>query len=112
MKLANVIEVRDVPVPAGEDPSRIGPGTRERIEELLRRYPGIDQSEAEEIRHFLSRGSHYEIGRVSGSDEFRDKVAKFREENASYFRLKWWEVMIFLGCTAGPTALLAWRFWG
>ncbi|MDT9600668.1 hypothetical protein [Sphingosinicella rhizophila] len=112
MKQANVVSVRDVP-PADSAPSHYGDHQkRQRIEGLLRRYPETNEAETKEIISFLTTGSHLDVGLVSGSDPFKDKVTRFRAEHGSHFRLKLSEVALFLLFVGGPVAATAWRFLG
>ncbi len=112
MKQANVVSVRDV-APADSAPARFGDfQKRQHIEGLLRRYPKTSEAETKEIIAFLATGNHLDVGLVSGSDELREKVARFRSEHSSHFRLKLHEVALFLLVTGGPVAALAWRYLG
>jgi hypothetical protein len=109
MKTANMIEARDV-TRAVPQPARHGDWVkREHIEDLLRRYP-CNEDETAEIAHFLTKGSHLDVGLVSGSDELKEVVDRFRKENSRYFRLKLHEIAAFLIATAGPVGLLCWQF--
>jgi hypothetical protein len=52
------------------------------------------------------------VGLVSGSDEFREKVAAFKKQHRQHFRLKAHEVLMFLVAAGGPVAALFWRYLG
>lgn len=110
MNSAKVVSVRDVPAPERYDPAYTDPEGRAREQELLRLYPGTTDDETAEIRHFLTKGRILEVGLVSGSDEFRDKVAAFREEHDRHFRLKPRELLGFLLITAVPVGALVWHY--
>lgn len=110
MKEANAMELRDVPATTNAAPLGGDKAKRQRIEELLRRYPGTSDAETAEIRHFLATGSHLDVGLVSGSDEFREKVSAFKKQHRQHFRLKAHEVLMFLVAIAGPIGALAWRY--
>jgi hypothetical protein len=112
MKSANVIEVRDV-VSTGSADMKLGDrAKRQRIEELLRKWPDTKEAETAEIRHFLATGSHLDVGLVSGSDELRETVQRFRSANHQHFRLKGREVFTFLLVTLGPIGAMFWRYLG
>ena len=107
MKKANIIEVRDV------TPARLGnPEKRQSIEGLLRRWPETTEAETAEILHFLASGNHLDVGLLSGSDEFREKVQRFRTEYRRDLRPKAREVFLFLLVTVGPVAALFLRYLG
>ena len=112
MKQANVVSVRDVSA-ADNAPARFGDHQkRQHIEGLLRRYPQTSEAETKEIITFLATGNHIDVGLVSGSDEFKEKVARFRAEHSSHFRLKLHEAALFLLLVGGPVAALSWRYLG
>jgi hypothetical protein len=112
MKQANVVSVRDLS-PADSAPARFGDyQKRQHIEALLRRYPGTSEAETKEIITFLATGNHLDVGLVSGSDEFRQKVARFRSEHRGHFRLKVYEAALFLLLVGGPVGAMAWRYLG
>jgi hypothetical protein len=112
MKQANVLSVRDVR-PADSTPARYGDyRKRQHIEALLRRYPVTSEAETTEIITFLATGNHLDVGLVSGSDEFAEKVARFRAEHRSHFRLKLHEAALFMLAIGGPVAAMAWRYLG
>ncbi len=110
MKYANVIEVRDVPVPAKPAVHGGDPEKRKRIETLLRRYPDINEAEVAEIGHFLATGRHLDVGLVTGIDELKEPVRHFKQEHGRFFRLRAQEIALFLLFTAGPVAAMAWRY--
>jgi hypothetical protein len=112
MKQANVVSVRGL-TPADSGPARYGDlQKRQQIEGLLRRYPQTSEAETKEIITFLATGNHLDVGLVSGSDEFKDKVERFRAEHKSHFRLKLYEAALFVVLVGGPIAAMAWRYLG
>lgn len=72
------------------------PARRANIETLLRAYPNTTEAETADILHFLSKGKHMDVGLVSGSDEFKDKVEQIKRENRDLFRVGPVEGAIFL----------------
>lgn len=110
MKSAKVMSVRDVPAPDRSDPAYTDPEARARAEELLRLYPDTTDDETAEIRHFLTKGRILEVGLVSGSDEFREKVAAFRKEHDRHFRLKPREIVAAILIAAAPVGALVWHY--
>ncbi len=61
---------------------------RRRVEELLRQHPITADNETAGIRRFLATGMHLDVGLVGGSDEFREKVRRFRKERSQQLRPK------------------------
>lgn len=112
MKYAKVTQVRDIEPGHRTSLEEGNTAKRKRIEQLLRNYPVTTEAETLEIRHFLATGSHLEVGLVSGSDEFREKVRAFRKDHRKHFRLKAHEVILFLAAIGGPIMTLIWRYLG
>lgn len=110
MKTANDLNVRNVPARDRSDPAYTDPEGRERAEKLLRLYPNTTEEETVEIRHFLTKGRILEVGLISGSDEFRDKVAAFRKEHERHFRLKLHEIVAALLIVTALVGALLWYF--
>lgn len=110
MKLAKVVNVRDVPAPERSDPAFTDPEGRARAEALLRLYPNTTDAETAEICRFLTKGRILEVGLVSGSDEFREKVIAFHKEHERHFRLKPRQLLGFLAITVLPVAALVWHY--
>lgn len=109
MKLAKVVDVRDARAPVTCDPWLTNPAQRMRAEELLRRYPNTTKEEAAEIRMFLTKGRHYDVGMVAGSDELGDKVTAFREAYKRHFQLRPYKA-VGLILLLGILVATAWYF--
>lgn len=77
MKYAKVVSAQEVRAKDACDPWLTDKEQRARAEELLLRYPATTEGEVAEIRLFLTKGRHYDVGMVEGSNAFRDKVAAF-----------------------------------
>jgi hypothetical protein len=86
------------------------PPDRERVSELLARYPRISGEEVREILNFMLTGRHLEIGLLTSSERLRPQLDAFMEDHQSHFRLKWGEGV---AVSAGLVALLAiaWLVW-
>lgn len=73
---------------------RIVPAQRpnsDRVAELVRRYPGVTQDEAKEIRTFLNSGRLLDIGLLCSDDGLRPKVESFIEHHKMPSRSNWRE---------------------
>jgi hypothetical protein len=108
MKMANVVSVRDVEQETHPELNRSG--RRKEIEALLRRYPNVRDSETQEIVRFLATGPHLDVGLVTGNDELAEKVNAVRRANASHFKLKVHEVLLFLLAAGGPAVFLLGKY--
>ncbi len=109
MKMANVVVVRDI-APEEKHPELRQTPRRQRIEELLRRYPSIRESETEEIVRFLATGPHLDVGLIAGSDEFADKVRALRKRHKKHFQLHFHEALLFVVAVLGPAILIGAKY--
>jgi hypothetical protein len=56
------------------------PGRRAQIEELLRRYPKVSDSETSQIRNFILSSSRSDFDQLAQHEVYRDKVARIIRE--------------------------------
>ena len=112
MKEANVTSVRTICPPNDNPPDleKAPRSRRQRIEMLLGRYPATTEAENAEILHFLACGPHLDVGLVLGNDELKEKVGAFKRANASHFRLKPREVLLFVMVTGIVVGPLFWQY--
>jgi hypothetical protein len=110
MQAAQSSVARKAPAVEKYDPAYTDPEGRARAEELLRRYPDTTDEETAEILSFLKKGKFLEVGLVSGSDEFRDKVAELRKKHDQHFRLKPRELIVGLVVAMVPIGALVWNY--
>jgi hypothetical protein len=54
---------------------------RERVSDLLERYPRLSEREVGEIVNFLRNGPHIEIGFLTSNVQLRPKLEAFMEEH-------------------------------
>lgn len=108
MKLAKVVEVRDIHTSSKVDPAFTDPVRRGHVEELLRSYPHTSEAETAEILEFLRYDKHMDVGLVSGSDEFKQKVGIIRRENQKLFRVSPIEGAAFALLMIVPLAAIIW----
>lgn len=64
---------------------------RERISELVYRYPRVSADEAKEILTFLRTGKHLDVGMLTSNDRLRPQLAAFMEDHKKEFGVKWSE---------------------
>lgn len=90
--------------------TRASRSDRERISELVSRYPRITDHQAMEIIAFIRTGRHLDIGLLTSSDEIRPKLDAFMEDHKADFRVKWWEGAAVIGGIAA-FLVICWLVW-
>ena len=60
---------------------------RERVEQLLGRYPDINLEESGEILRFLKKGPLLEVGLLSSDERLKPRLDRFRSDHARHFAL-------------------------
>jgi len=53
----------------------------ERVESLLKRYPGLSDDELHEVLLFVRKGPALEVGLLSGKEEIRPQLDRFRADH-------------------------------
>ena len=83
---------------------------RERVSELLVRYPRLSEEEASEILQFLRTARHLDVGLLSRNDNLRPRLEAFIRDHQRHFRVNWREGVAVAG---GVLVLLvtAWLIW-
>ena len=82
----------------------------ERVADLVSRYPGVTEDEAQEIVTFMRTGRHLDVGLLTADDAIRPKLDAFMHDHKADFRVKWWESAAVTGGIAA--ALIAfWLIW-
>jgi hypothetical protein len=82
----------------------------ERVADLVSRYPGISDDEANEIATFMRTGRHLEIGLLTADDTIRSNLDAFMHDHKAEFRVKWWESAAVTGGIA-VVLIMFWLFW-
>ena len=85
------------------DPARV-----DRMAELFRQYPEIDDTAKAELLLFLRRGRQIEIGMVSAREGMAERMSRFRHDHGEHFRLRPYQVIGFILLIVGPLTALAW----
>ena len=80
---------------------------RERIADLLSRYPRVSARETDDILAFLRTGRHLDISLLTINERLRPQLDAFMADHQSQFRIKWSEASAVIG---GIVALLL-IFW-
>jgi hypothetical protein len=80
---------------------------RERIADLLSRYPRLSHHETGEIVTFLRTGRHLDIGMLTSSERLRPHLDAFMADHRSHFRVKWGEGSAVIGGIVALQLMLA-----
>jgi hypothetical protein len=83
---------------------------RERVSDLLSRYPGITAREIQEIITFLKTGRHLDVGLLTSNDGIRPKLDRFMDDHKSHFRVKLGEAVLLISAIVAFLAI-AWLVW-
>jgi hypothetical protein len=79
----------------------------ERVADLVSRYPGVTEDEAQEIVTFMRTGRHLDVGLLTANDSIRPKLDAFMKDHRADFRVKWWES----AAVTGTIAVILIAFW-
>ena len=90
--------------------SRVQRSDRDRVADLLSRYPEVSEKEEREILTFLRTGRHLDIGLLTSDQQLRRKLDAFVEKHKAHFRVAAGETV---AVSAGIVALLLlfWLIW-
>lgn len=84
--------------------------TRERVAQLLSRYPRIARHEIDEILTFLRTGRHLEIGLLTSNEGIRPQLDAFMQDHKNEFQLGWAEATVVVSAILAFLAIL-WFVW-
>jgi hypothetical protein len=96
--------------PAMHEEVRALRADRERVADLLSRYPNLSDGEAEEILTFLRTGRHLDVGLLTSNEELKPNLDAFMDHHKSHFQVKWSEGALVIAAIAGVIAIL-WLVW-
>lgn len=65
----------------------VGESRRDRVEDLLTRYPDVTPGETAEIMRFLKKGLPLEVGLLTSNEALRPQLQRFRADHRSDFSL-------------------------
>jgi hypothetical protein len=83
---------------------------RERVSDLLARYPSVSDGESHEILSFLRNGRHLDIGLLTSNRRLRPKLDAFMADHKAHFRIGIGEGTAVIGGILLILALL-WLVW-
>jgi len=92
--------------PAMHEEVRALRADRERVTDLLTRYPRVSSEEAGEILTFLRTGRHLDVGLLTSNVALRPNLDAFMEDHKSHFQVKWGETTLVVAGLAALVAIL------
>ena len=84
--------------------------TRDRVAQLLSRYPEVTDDDVVEIVEFLRTGRHLDIGLLTADDELRPKLDAFIEEHKGQLRVRLEELAAVIALLAA-FLFTCWLLW-
>lgn len=83
---------------------------RNRISDLLSRYPRLSSAESGEVITFLRTARHLDVGLLTSDEKLRPKLDAFMEEHRAHFRVTWTEAVRVIATMIAILAIL-WLVW-
>jgi len=83
---------------------------RQRVGDLLMRYPRVSQRHTQEVLNFLRTGGPLEISLLMNNDQLRPSLDAFMHEHKGHFRITWRETAASIGWIVG-FLLIFWLAW-
>ena len=71
-----------------------------RMEVLLRRYPGLTDDEMHELLHFVRKGPALELGLLTGNEELKPQLDRFRADHQGSFAIGRKEIAVIAALVA------------
>ncbi len=84
--------------------------TRDRVANLLQRYPHVSDKDRKEILEFMKEARHLEIGLLTANDHVRPQLDAFMEHHKRHFRLDVFDVVRALALV-GAILMVCWLLW-
>lgn len=96
--------------PAMHEEVRALRADRERVADLLSRYPRVTGDESAEILGFLRTGRHLDVGLLTSNEALKPKLDAFMEDHKSHFQVKWGEGALVVAAIAALIVIF-WLVW-
>lgn len=84
--------------------------TRDRVANLLKRYPRVSDSDRKEILQFMKEARHLEVGLLTANDNVRPQLDAFMEAHKRHFRLNAFDVLRAV-TLIGAILMVCWLIW-
>ncbi|MGN6154650.1 MAG: hypothetical protein ACTHN4_02820 [Sphingomicrobium sp.] len=96
--------------PAMHEEVRALRADRERVADLLSRYPDVTPGESAEILGFLRTGRHLDVGLLTSNVALKPKLDAFMEDHKAHFQVKWSEGVMVVAAIVAIIAIF-WLVW-
>jgi DNA-binding transcriptional regulator YbjK len=67
--------------------------TRDRVADLIKRYPQVSDKDRKEILQFMKEARHLEVGLLTSKEELRPQLDAFMEDHKKHFQLSTFDVL-------------------
>lgn len=84
--------------------------SRERVAELLGRYPQVSNKDRREIVAFMRKGRHLDIGLLTSNAQLRPKLDRFMRDHKRDFRIGFVDIARLVAVLAASVVAL-WLLW-
>ena len=84
--------------------------TRERVANLLKRYPHVSDNDRKEILQFMKEARHLEVGLLTANDSVQPQLDAFMEDYKRHFRLDAFDVLRAV-TLVGAIVMVCWLVW-
>jgi hypothetical protein len=84
--------------------------SRERVAELLVRYPEVSPKDRREIVAFMRRGRHLDIGLLTSNPRLRPQLDRFMKDHERDFRIGVVDV-VRLAAVLAASVVALWLMW-
>jgi hypothetical protein len=84
--------------------------SRERVANLLNRYPDVTEKDRKEILTFIKEGRHVDIGLLTADDKLRPRLDAFMADHKRHFSLGTGEIVRALAVIAA-ILMVCWLLW-
>lgn len=84
---------------------------RDRVAELVGRYPDVSEQDRREILAFMQTGRHLDIGLLTANDRIRPKLDRFMRDHQSQFGVTVAEVAAVVAAIVVLLTVM-WLLWG
>ena len=84
--------------------------TRERIAELVGRYPHVSDKDRREILSFMRNGRHLDIGLLTSNDKLRPKLDRFMRDHRRHFQIDLIDIVRVLAVLTAAL-MVCWLLW-
>ena len=84
--------------------------SRERVGELLSRYPHVSDNDRREILAFMRDGRHLDIGLLTSNEKLRPKLDSFMKDHKRHFQIDFVDVVRMLAVITAAL-MICWLLW-